>query len=1186
MENRVQLFINDRIQAEDLGIVNPNFTTDLIGWTLGNNWLWYNGRIINRVKSGSTFSQVVNLTAGVTYKIKTNVYIYGREGDTDPGYYVRFQLGDVYYDVTSQFNGEFELTPTVGTNLSITKVGCKCQIDYIIAESSYVDNYQEIELYDESSIQLNMSIAEVEDITKRNITYSQSFTIPGTNTNNQLFNYLYNLDINEPVIYLNKQINCSLYYSDTKIMKGFLELTKVYLNENTGLVEYEANVFSNIKTFSNILNESYVTGNSDTSLDIDFGNYNHTLNITNITNSWTATPGTGYYYPVMNYNNLQNGNLVIEDFRPALYASEIFDKIMDKVGYTYTSTFLNSAEFKSLVIPCTTDMTTDQNELNTRGVKVGLSADYSFPEVSSNDGYSIRTHSIPLNDETSFDFFDSGNTYNNSTYINTIAKKGLYQFSVNTSALVDLYMNNLATVQAIFPFNRTSGERPKVAVNVFLYLRRGGIETQLASSTTYFYLNSQYIAAKDAVIGTLSTQLNAATMSSPLTFEVGDQIYFKATIYNNYNRWSNAIGADIGANSNVQNAVYAILKLNRTNISDTSKPGTFFKTIANASPYLFEGDTVNLNQVFPTKVKKIDFMTSIFKMFNLIVDIDPNSDTNLIIDTRDNYFSSGSSLNWTSKIDRNSNFEIERIPNLIDSDIIFTYQNDKDDLNVNYTSLFPDRIFGDKQILTTGVTADNQFKIDVMFSPTPSQKIPNTDLIAPKLFTTGTGGKLSANNFNVRILYRTPVELWSSAFANQITTANPRVRIAYKDGVYINGGYLYTASHFDNPYLPTKDLNWDTCFKYYQLPVSPCYDTLYNRFWKKQIDQLNDQNSKKVTCYANLTELDIFNFTFADQIQVDEQFYIVNKIENWKPDALTKIELLKLIEPNLPITDPDKKTQWIKDWEWNHYQFQEYIVNPINKFDGLEAIESNQIIPKLNFNRYDVEGLIETGVTSATTVEYVTAYTQNYATIVTGKGYNIGNGGSIAAENFFVAGVNNNISNSNNISVVGDNNIVESFTKNITVVGDDNYVPSTASNVFIFGNNLSASTTGSTFLISADTFTINGVDMTNPLPYELTTFTNLTADTVVSTYIKTDVLNEWSFECLSTGTTSAKIGRIISGVYDDTTINFAETGIADIGTTTDLDWDLTSTTLSGETTINLTLLVSGGNWDVKVKRWK
>ena len=51
-----------------------------------------------------------------------------------------------------------------------------------------------LDLYDDVSINFNLSFAEIQDITSRNSGYSQTFRVPGTPKNNQFFNYMFNVN--------------------------------------------------------------------------------------------------------------------------------------------------------------------------------------------------------------------------------------------------------------------------------------------------------------------------------------------------------------------------------------------------------------------------------------------------------------------------------------------------------------------------------------------------------------------------------------------------------------------------------------------------------------------------------------------------------------------------------------------------------------------------------------------------------------------------------------------------------------------------------------------------------------------------------------------------------------------------------------------------------------------------------
>jgi len=72
-------------------------------------------------------------------------------------------------------------------------------------------------------------------------------------------------------------------------------------------------------------------------------------------------PGTGgYYYPLIDYGTYSTpeknpGRVKVDydyrTFRPALFVKEYIDKMFEPTGYTYESSFFNSAFFKKLIVP-------------------------------------------------------------------------------------------------------------------------------------------------------------------------------------------------------------------------------------------------------------------------------------------------------------------------------------------------------------------------------------------------------------------------------------------------------------------------------------------------------------------------------------------------------------------------------------------------------------------------------------------------------------------------------------------------------------------------------------------------------------------------------------------------------------------------------------------------------------------
>jgi hypothetical protein len=90
--------------------------------------------------------------------------------------------------------------------------------------------------------------------------------------------------------------------------------------------------------------------------EVDLSHWNHDWNLTNIQNSWTATVGEGYVYPLIDRGFDVNEQIYYADQTyPCVYVKSIVDAIFSAAGYRYSSTFFNTDRFKRLIIPYTSD---------------------------------------------------------------------------------------------------------------------------------------------------------------------------------------------------------------------------------------------------------------------------------------------------------------------------------------------------------------------------------------------------------------------------------------------------------------------------------------------------------------------------------------------------------------------------------------------------------------------------------------------------------------------------------------------------------------------------------------------------------------------------------------------------------------------------------------------------------------
>jgi uncharacterized delta-60 repeat protein len=176
-------------------------------------------------------------------------------------------------------------------------------------------NNQYLDLYDDVSVNLNMSFSEIQDITSKNSGFSQSFRLPGTRDNNTFFNYMFDVNADNLTFNIQQSVPCTLSYKGETVLDGTLRLLKIYVSNNK--VDYEVNIQDEVGLLINDISNKSL-------FDLDFTDLNHTYNATSVESSWTAT-----YTGGTTTGGLFNGKI--------LYGFSHNGYIYDKSGTTVTT---------------------------------------------------------------------------------------------------------------------------------------------------------------------------------------------------------------------------------------------------------------------------------------------------------------------------------------------------------------------------------------------------------------------------------------------------------------------------------------------------------------------------------------------------------------------------------------------------------------------------------------------------------------------------------------------------------------------------------------------------------------------------------------------------------------------------------------------------------------------------------
>ena len=92
---------------------------------------------------------------------------------------------------------------------------------YVAGQEKYID------LYGNENIAIEVSFAEIQDITKKNSAFTKEFRVPGSNNNNDIFNYFF--DINSIALDWNpkRKFEAQLIFNGYELYSGNIRMNQV-----------------------------------------------------------------------------------------------------------------------------------------------------------------------------------------------------------------------------------------------------------------------------------------------------------------------------------------------------------------------------------------------------------------------------------------------------------------------------------------------------------------------------------------------------------------------------------------------------------------------------------------------------------------------------------------------------------------------------------------------------------------------------------------------------------------------------------------------------------------------------------------------------------------------------------------------------------------------------------------------
>jgi len=755
-----------------------------------------------------------------------------------------------YVDTFNPYTNPVE--PIVINNISVNE-----RISTTTAATVVGSKQEILDLYEEETIPLTLSVDDFKDVATKTQSYSKAFNLPATKKNNKVFGSIYEVTKKSDVYTFNPYVSTAVVLKENGFMvfEGFLRLIDVV--DKNGEISYNVNLYSDTVALMDSMKDKTFSELSLSELD-------HEYNITSIQESQTGAlpllsplPAGTFAgvagadttdvlkYPLVDWAGSMNRNATsvhtalgatdgnpsmnkLEDgFRPFIQLKYLVDNIFADSGFTYTSDFLTSTYFSKLFM--------DFNWGEERNGSAPNRNDFLKRKTDTvntiiDDG-SYTT--VPLTQlgspPGSPDLWDSTN-YRFQSDVNNLTVTGVFNIQIENRAWISPGVPNVDSWSA--------------AMRIAIFNAGGSV----IETIKYEKRNDDHADGKIPPGGGASL-----SGSFDVVLNNGDYIALQAITWNSDH--------DILVSDTTTS--YLNVTYNNTAVS-----------------------VLSLLQVARGELGQWDFFKGLITMFNLITLKDAQDPSNLIIEPYNDVFVTNpniKTIDWTHKVDIS---DIKLKPFDLHKRTLFKYEEDEEDYPFSvYKTATGGYLYGSKDFDASGFDLLKE-ETEIVASPFAATLIkPLFDDIADFYASVIYGANEDATEFGSiknlpRILYDTGVH-----------TINDSYYIPAQNGGGDDNATTYSLFSHTSAVpstLTDTDLNFGEC--QLMIGVSPT-DNLFSTYYFQYFSELYSADVKTMTLKVLLTPEDVSNFNFYDKVFIKNREYRVDKI-NYKPNDLATIDFI------------------------------------------------------------------------------------------------------------------------------------------------------------------------------------------------------------------------------------------------------------------------------------------------------
>lgn len=697
----------------------------------------------------------------------------------------------------------------------------------------------ELDLTDDIACEISYVIDDVKDFGSKNTSYSKTIVIQGSQKNNKIFNHISELGRFIAIENVNTQApNVNENYTAANGSNCII------LVDNIQIFKGKLRVMEVVKYAHHVEYECAVFG--------ELG---------------------GFYYELSKGISSSKDN------------TSVGSKLLEHINFTDLDHFWNWTNINA--------------SWNNRNTTPGVGYFYPLINYGKVDGTALHDFhdqalrpAIYVKEYINRIFDLSGYTFDCSFFNTDFFKRLVIPNNSDVlKAYVNILLNNTATSGIV--------NNPSVGTSVAF-----AFSSNLRNFTTYGTNEFQYTGASTVSSGIFNIKLDFVLQLDDTSAEfwlykngvqyrfLGNRTSNAGFITTEYITWNFNFTDTISTND-----VYSIrviktagLYMRVTVNNFTWSIQTQVKQLATA---IFNTDKLNMSAVVPQNVKITDFFTSLLKMFNLYVIEDKFIAKKLIITPYIDFYLN-ENIDWSNKIDRNSEARLKPMGELNARVFNFKYKEDDSYWNKVYKDKFNEG-YMDFTYDTEYEYAKDKEDLEVIFSSTVNYAPNGEEKVIPYIATYDPiNGTPDIKASNIRILQTKMINVsssWKLTDSAGGTIQNTITRYPYS-GMWEHPTIPDNGTYF-------QSLGWASPREiYYNITGTTVNYGLFNSFWSQYFAEITDPNSTILTASFWLTSMDIRTLDFAKNILIDGTMWRINKVEGYDPlsNKPTKVELLKVID--------------------------------------------------------------------------------------------------------------------------------------------------------------------------------------------------------------------------------------------------------------------------------------------------